>query len=368
MNRYIYIIGLLVLFASCEKKSSQVLEGQPIYLSASLPEVLETKTPFEGSAPSTANPLNVDVWASTFVQQFKNEGLDGKNDNHNVSIHTKGYFQSGAPQLLAQAVYPPPKPGQGDAEPVYFVAMYPQSTGGKSWKTNTDGKQAIYTFTGCEDVMFAPQVSGTYDTAEQSGDVSKSPTLAFQHLLTRIDVKMGISLAQGENLDDAKEAWGTVTDIQIQDYYGQNLNTVTIDLTKGEAFSYGSDIAFTRSTSVSDVAFYAEGTDTPFQSDEGYELTDQLEKVAYTMCAPVTASNDHHEYVISVTTSNRGEQVLMLDLEQVISPEGEENSTRGNHFVVTLKFKKGRAVVSDVKVADWENGGFGIGNLDDIDN
>ena len=74
MRKGIYILfGLIALLASCEKSASDLSEGQPIYLSVRVPEMSLTKVPYEGSAPTTSNPLNVDVWASTTSAVFKND-------------------------------------------------------------------------------------------------------------------------------------------------------------------------------------------------------------------------------------------------------------------------------------------------------
>lgn len=365
------------------------LEGQPIYLSASLPNGSQTKVPYEGTAPTTSNPLNVDVWASTTEKVFKDERKNGSEDaGWIVSIHTSGHFQSGEPQLLSQAVYPPPRQGsEGSytAEPVFFVAMYPQSDGdGKRWST-ADGTQAVYTFTGCEDVMFAPQVSGAYDTQEQNQIVKNSPTLAFEHLLTRFTVKMGIVLEEGEKLLDVQEAWGKVTDIKIQAYNSsggnvESLNTVTVDLSKGANFDYGNDIAFSyinaqgeqASAIGSSMDFYSLGTNGKFPGSNGFLLTEQIDSVAYVMCAPVvaTAATGNYEYVITVNTKNRGEQTIELDLmKPATSGSGTElftGLTRGKHFGITLKFKKGSAIATVATVADWENGGYGTGEIEDL--
>lgn len=380
------LFGLMVLLASCEEKDSGFTEGQPIYLSATVPGMILTKTPFEGEAPTTINPLNVDVWASTEEHVYLDKGLDGRNNVDNiVSIHTTGHFQSGAPQLLSQAVYPPPRQGaQGSftAASVYFVAMHPQSVhNGKGWST-TDGRQATYMFSGCEDVMYAPQVSGAYDTNEQNQVVSNSPKLEFEHLLTRITVKIGIELEKNEQgvvverLEDVKEAWGKITDLQIQSYnkagYEECLNTVTIDLSKGTGFSYKNDIKFSGEQSNS-MGFFALGTNDTFPKknatapeDNGYQLTDQIDSVAYVMCAPTIATTESHEYVISVMTENRGLQKLELDLEKTATLKDElPGSTRGNHFSVTLKFRKGRAIATVANVTEWENGGFGSGEIED---
>lgn len=366
---YVVIVtGLVSFLASCEKSADRMVEGQPIYLSVSLPSSPLSKVPYVGSAPTTSNPLRVDVWASTTQNQFRNEGKDGSAAHDNVvAIHTKGYFQSGDPQLLSQAVYPPPREGaQGayTADPVYFVSMHPQN-----W-TTTDGSQAIYTFSGCEDVMFAPQVSGAYDLEEQNQVVTSSPELKFDHLLTRITVQMGAVLEDGESLQDVRDAWGEIKGLHIRSYnpagYLENLNTVTVDLTEGTGdFSYDADVTFTGLTSGS-MGFFALGTDEAFPtSDNRYTLTDQIDSVAYVMCAPVMATAQDHEYVITVDTENRGEHELELDLKKTAASDSGVGSTRGNHFLVTLKFKKGRAVAMVAAVEEWVNGGYGTGNIED---
>ncbi len=352
-------------------------EGQPIYLSVVLPGSYQTKVPYQGTLPTTANPLHVDVWASTTSRAFKDDDKDGSKGE--VAIHTTGSFQSGEPQLLSQAIYPPPRresSGTYTADPVYFVAMYPQSvvidppSGTNVWNATDDGTKATYTFTGCEDVMYAPEVYGAYDVEEQTQIVTKSPKLKFDHLLTRFTVKMGLELEEGEAILDAKEAWGKIKSLRIQSYnkagdYGENLNQVTIDLSKGQEFDYGQDVSYEGIPGES-MSFYVLGTNDTFPSGEGYELTEQIDSVAYVMCAPVVDSASDSDYVIIFETEKRERQELIIDLEKTIKPsDTEEGSTRGNHFVITLKFKKGRAIASVVNVAPWENGGYGSGDIND---
>lgn len=359
--------GLVFFLASCGKENSCAQEGQPIYLSASLASSVFTKVPFTGSVPTTSVPLHVDVWASTTPEIFMNEGKDGSLEDGNVvAIHTKGSFHSGEPQLLSEAVYPPPRVGaQGSytADPVYFVSMHPQG-----W-TSDDGTESTYAFSGYEDVMFAPQVSGAYDLEEQNQVVTSSPELKFEHLLTRITVRMGVVLEDGESLQGVRDAWGEITGLRIRSYnsagYLENLDKVTVDLSKGDAFDYDADVSFSGQKDGS-MDFYALGTDDVFPSGGGkYMLTESMDSVAYVMCAPVVATAHDYEYMITVETANRGAQDLKLDLQKTASSASGTGSTRGNHFLVTLKFKKGRAVVLAADVCEWENGGYGTGNIED---
>ena len=282
MKNGIYILlSLMILLASCEKGGvTGELEGQQIYLTASVSDMQLTKVPFEGTAPTTSNPLNVDVWASTVSSKFLDEKKTGKEEDERVvSIHTGGHFQSGEPQLLSQAIYPAPSTSGGQGAPVYFVAMHPQSKDGSKWTTK-DGKQADFSFRGCEDVMFAKQVSGSYDTNEQDQQVINSPTLQFEHLLTLITVKMGLELEEGANLDDVRQAWGNVVGMQIQLYdktleTGYSANKVTIDLSKGEAFSYDDDLRFEKN--LNKMNFYVSQTDDQFPSDsDGFQLSERM--------------------------------------------------------------------------------------------
>jgi hypothetical protein len=218
--------------------------------------------------------------------------------------------------------------------------------------------------------MYAPKVSGAYDVEEQTQIVTKSPKLKFAHLLTRFTVKMGLELEEGEAILDAKEAWGKITSLGIQSYnkggnYGENLNQVTIDLSAGQGFDYGEDVSF-EGVPGERMSFYALGSNDTFPSGDGYELTEHIDSVAYVMCAPVDASASGPDYVIILETEKRGMQELNIELEKTIKPsDTEEGSTRGNHFVVTLKFKKGRAIASVVNVTPWKNGGYGSGDIND---
>lgn len=365
----VLLIGLSTLLVSCEKGADAVLQGQPIYLSVSIPYVTTTKVPFEGSAPTTTNPLNVDVWASTTPNEYEHKGWDGSvSYNNKVAIHTNGHFQSGEPQLLSQAIYPPPRTtnnGTTTADPVYFVSMYPVG-----W-TNTSDTPTVanYTFSGCQDLMFAPQVSGAYDLKEQNQVVNDSPVLRFEHLLTLITVKVGTVMEEGERIEDLKSAWGPITDLRIQSYnrsgdYLESSNKVTVDLSKGTAFNYDNDVTFERIQGES-MGFFKLGSDDSFPGSGGYELTERTDSVAYVMCAPVVAKADAHEYVLRIVTQNRGVQTLELDIRKTASSEEGTGTTRGNHFSVTLNFKKGRAIATIVNILDWENGGYGTGDIVD---
>lgn len=402
MRKYIVLVALvLCLFSSCEKwrgEETHDYKGQ-IYLSAAVNSIIQTKVPYHPSeygsgnemyyAPSPETPLRVDVWASDTYESFKGLGWDGSDAwGHKVAVHTSAYFQSGDPQLLSAAVYPPPI-SDNVAPPVYFVAMHPQSNDANAWNTNKDaegndiGTIAQYTFDGWQDVMFAKRVDGKYDVSASGGSdgnvVTESPILDFKRLLTLFTLNLGLQLEAGETAYQVQEAWGRVSDIRIRaavDGAPKDLhNTVSIDLTRGEAFdveksniSSPAESHYTFSGN-SEGRFFAKDKDTyfPMQQDGGlwYEIPEAKTEVAYTMCQPVVADNapNSMEYIITVTTEQRGEIDIPIDLK---SEEGPYvGYTRAKHFAVTLLFKKGRATSITAVVTDWTTGGYGFGSVVD---
>ena len=176
-------------------------------------------------------------------------------------------------------------------------------------------------------------------------------------------------MEEGERIEDLKSAWGPITDLRIQSYnrsgdYLESSNKVTVDLSKGTAFNYDNDVTFERMQGES-MGFFKLGSDDSFPGSGGYELTERTDSVAYVMCAPVVAKADAHEYVLTIVTQNRGVQTLELDIRKTASSEEGTGTTRGNHFLVTLNFKKGRAIATMVNILDWENGGYGTGDIVD---
>lgn len=356
MKRSIYILcGVLILLASCEKKVEYAAPGQPVYLSAVLPGPHGTKVPFEGTAPSESNPLNVAVWASTTENQFTHtDGADGSNGT--VAIHTEASFLSSGRQLLSGAMYPSPQVQGGEAPAVYFVAMHPQD----SWTTNDVGTQATYTFNGSQDVMFASRVSGAYDADGQ--DATNVLQLKFEHLLTRITIQMGVELKEGDKVTDVLDVWGRIMHLEIQESDKNIRNGVSIDLSEGDTFNYNNHVGF--SGNAESLLFYKLGTDEVFPGESWYELTETIDSVAYVMCPPVTLG-DGAEYLINFETVNEGDQSLKLDLGEKASSQEGTVSTRGCHYLVTLKFKRGRAITPEVEVIEWENGGNGTEYIED---
>ena len=231
MKRYFLHIILGGLLASSLTACQQDLlnveqtdeDASRIYLSAGIDNSESTRAPYYPTngngavlnAPTLEHPLNVSVWASTEEGVYPNSGYNGSNGT--VAIHTDAHFQSADPQLLGEAIYPKAQGQDGTAKTVYFVGLHPFSD---SWTTTND-KDAQFTFNGMEDVMFAPQISGTYGTAFE-----QSPQFQFYHLLTWLRIEMVADMDEDSVIirEKVSDAWGKIESLTIT-----SKNMVTID-------------------------------------------------------------------------------------------------------------------------------------------
>lgn len=385
MRRIIHI-SLLICLISCQQNGLDAVQvGAPVYIAASVGGDSMTKAPYMPTnnqghmleTPSPEHPLKTDVWGSTtpyifteeFYDQEKTRPWDGSDESGKVAIHTDATFQSGDPQLLRAAIY-----NKNTKPTVYFVAFSPISQGAEKWVASEDGKSASFVFSGNDDVMFAPQVQGTYAT-----DYSKSPVLSYSHLLTWLRVEM-----QAES-KEVSDSWGAIKSMTIR----SNSN-VKIDLQK-EAYNNDGTYNFEN-------VVFSEETDLNFYKtieEESYDgaqvtmkkkFTDEVftdikvpylkkEELAYVLCAPVVGTDkkvvdgeeiDAEEYVITISTDKRN-VAIPVDLRHMVSGVVQPflGSTRSMQFTLSLNFKMGNTIYLTSSVQDWRVGGLVVGNIGD---
>lgn len=385
MRRIIHI-SLLICLISCQQNGLDAVQvGAPVYIAASVGGSTMTKAPYmpmdnQGhmvETPSPEHPLKTDVWGSTtsyifteeFYDQEKTRPWDGSDESGKVAIHTDATFQSGDPQLLRAAIY-----NKNTKPTVYFVAFSPISQGAEKWVASEDGKSASFVFSGNDDVMFAPQVQGTYAT-----DYSKSPVLSYSHLLTWLRVEM-----QAES-KEVSDSWGAIKSMTIR----SNRN-VKIDLQK-EAYNNDGTYNFEN-------VVFSEETDLNFYKtieEESYDgaqvtmkkkFTDEVftdikvpylkkEELAYVLCAPVVGTDkkvvdgeeiDAEEYVVTISTDKRN-VAIPVDLRHMVSGVVQPflGSTRCMQFTLSLNFKMGNTIYLTSSVQDWKVGGLVVGNIGD---
>lgn len=343
MKKLIFLLSAIVLCVSCQKNSIEDLDGQ-IHLAAVVENTHSTKSPYTHTYPSQNDVFKAAVWASSVDREYKDKGYNGKTGNNIVAIHTTANFSSNKPQLLSQAVYPK------NAAKVYFVGFYPSAT----WNVNEAGNLADFTFDGNDDVMFAPQISGTYNQLYEN-----SPTLNFKHLLTWLKVRI---VADGEK---TMMAWGNILSMKIT-----SKNNVTVDLSK--EYVYETCVEY-KETASGLLPLYATDSDDVFPPEEGYSIpyypnVTAPQDVAYVLCAPVIAKSSEvvngvdapmAEYTLHIETERR-KVSLPIDLRKNDTSEGYyTGSTRGKYFTINLTFKMGNTIVVSSKVEDWSLGGFG---------
>lgn len=370
------ICGLGLLFAACRKETAEdsAPSAERIYLRATVANRTATRAPYYITAPQREKPLVADVWASTTPYEFKNvPGANGQN-NTDVALHTTAKFTNGTGQLLYDAVYP----NQGNTSAlVYFVGLHPTGWTTPAAGDPLTGKTAACTFTGCEDVMFAPQISGKY---AENVDEKDWPEFRFHHLLTWLKVRIK---ADGEAVS---EAWGKLKSLKIESKY-----TVTVDLREKNDKNAAYDpakpeerVAFPDDATprTKEFDFYKTGTDQAFVNpgDEKswYELPyddRNVDTVAYVLCAPVDATDEIDtggdgtlakttEYTLLVETEFRKVEVPVdLRMEKPSSPDVEqpyfEGSTMSRQFIINLLFKMGNNIAVSAAVTDWQTGGLG---------
>lgn len=357
--RYMMLCAVCAaLLPSCEEEMTADADtDRRIYLRATVEgATTTTRAPYILTTPNRDNPLEVAVWASTTQSLFANRD-DANGKNGEVAIHTSANFTNGSEQLLDEAVYP--KTTGGTTRKVYFVGLHPKT----GWETTTGDTTAVHStaIDGKTDVMFAPQISGEY-SGNTSGD--KWPTFEFHHLLTWLRIQM---VAESE---EVRTAWGPVTDLTIKSKTKVSVNLKGTTALANAATFLGDE---------TDLHFYHKDTDDEFPKGGYYKLNapygngniyDEVDEVAYVLCAPVEATatdpetgNATMEYTLTVTTEKR---TVTVDVDLMNGADTHfSGSTRNHQFVLLLKFKMGDNISVIAHPVDWQTGGLGSGELEE---
>lgn len=366
---YYILLCIPVCLASCSKDNMEdPAFDNKVYIAATLGKSSAvTKVPYEHTpeqegtseifSPTYENPLIADVWASTTTNVFKDQDLNGNNTNGDVADHVTAKFQSEKPQLLNNVIY------SKNGRIVYFIGLYPST----NWNTGANGINAQHSFTGCEDIMFAPQVKGSYNN---NGN-NEWPTLHFRHLLTRFTLELKADGETTPEQESIRDAWGKIQSITIA-----SNSKVNIDLSSA---SYGTDgnynfdkISFEENASL---RFYQTDTDNVFPEYDpniegsGYSIPTGgvAQEVAYVMCSPVNASeNNTEDYTITISTEKRKNVAVKVNLKQSADSDFA-GTTMGYHFTIQLNFKMGDRITVSATATDWSTGGTGSADIKEED-
>lgn len=365
---YYILLCIPVCLASCSKDNMEdPAFDNKVYIAATLGKSTAiTKVPYEHTpeqegtsetfSPTYENPLIADVWASTIEYVFKDENLNGSNDVGDVADHVTAKFQSEKPQLLNNVIY------SKNGREVYFIGLYP-STG---WDTGLNGINAQHSFTGCEDIMFAPQVTGSYI----ANGSNTWPTLHFRHLLTRFTLEIKADGTDGNKREDISNAWGNIQNITIK-----SNSKVDINLSSDSYNNNTYDFSKATFSDEKDLNFYQTGTDNAFPEYDpntegsGYSIPtgEEAQEVAYVMCSPVNASESNTEdYTITISTEKRKNVAVKVNLKQSADSDFA-GTTMGYHFTIQLNFKMGDRITVSATATDWSTGGTGSADIKEED-
>ena len=326
--------------------------GSRIYLSAAIDgEDATTRTAYSLTTPNNDHPLTVAVWASTTSSSYPDTpGKDGSEGaGYDVEKHTAITFFGPDPHLLDDAIYPKVV----GTPPVYFVGFHPST----SWNTDSN-TQASYTFNGSQDVMFAPEISGMFNAANEN--YAHPAHFHFYHLLTwlKVEVKAFDAITT--------KVWGKITSLQLkntQNHVEVDLSTVpdtsspvketNINNVKGETTFSGS----------ANLYFYESGSDNVLGATPYALPYDDFEEAAYILCAPVdaVATPATTEYTLIVNTENRANVEIPIDLKTA-EDAYYSGTTMGRQFTVQLTFTRNNIMVT-AAVNDWQTGGSAFGHL-----
>ena len=373
---YMALVFVLASMMACQQDIPGIEqsdeEARRIYLSAGIGKDVSSRAPYSPTdgKPTGANPLNVSVWASTtnnigfpHKEDANGNAYDGSIGNE-VAIHTTACFQSAEPQLLGEAIYPTPP--EGDTIVVNF-----------------NNQDASFTFTGKEDVMFAPMIDGKYGLNYEENP-NLIPTFHFYHLLTWLRIKMVADMEETDvfKKETVQKAWGEIKSITLTN----QPTTVPINtlgaVTKDNLSSY---VVFSGKT---DGMSLYQSDDSKFPSANNNRIPITETEVAYVMCAPVEAKHMHmvyedeeqvngkeelfREYTLHIVTDKYPEGLdIPIDLRKS-DGEGEnayfKGSTMGKQFTILLNFKMGDVISLSREISlggdtDWFTHGTGTGEL-----
>lgn len=327
-------LAATVVLASCSESENVLVNDGDVEIALRSTTMnasgVATRTPFEG-AIGTTNQLVARVVTSTTANFLGSPYANG----------TMTFKGAGAVSYDAGATGTTTFPDATNS--VYLFGLYPST-----W-TVSNGGQATYTFTGKEDAM------ATQKVATKRSDVVASTyqVLNFEHLLTRLEVKLSAADAAAAIIGDIASVKlvgnrTSTTPIEDQVTILNNADEMVVSFAPGA----NNTLDFYGLTEDADgEKVYSDIT----MAD--YALTTDAELVAYSMVAPVTASEaNKEEYILEIATELDGSKYIGIDL-MAAAGEAFVGNTAGKSFTISLYFKSNEQIMVDVTVEDWEEEG-----------
>lgn len=327
--RKIYIIYWVIIgcvwFSACMEHEDEFRNRVPkeIRLNAVVDEV---KMMSRNSVSATNDTMQAAVWFSLQSGKYPSELPDSLKSNptmaalsaeSNVPIHTVIKFKSGvasSPEVDEEEN----RPRYPTSGTVYCVGFIPTD-----WSTDAGDSTVSRQITGTEDLMFAPQIEGSWNAPFR--------IQRFRHLLTWLKINVCATTAEAGNY------WGNLKKITLSDVP----DSLTIDLTKTESgFRLRDAVAFSDTTHV-------EILDTT-----GIELGITTKEVVSTFCHPQKS----YKLMIECENGRTGEVQINLNAlgsNHNISVE-QKDFPAGLQYVLTLYFHPFNVVEGVCTLKEWD--------------
>ncbi|MDR3117954.1 MAG: fimbrillin family protein [Mediterranea sp.] len=340
MRKSYLIVLAATALVGCSKSEITIVDSDNVKIAVNASEIA-TRAPFEGTI-SIANQLKARVIADN-MQNFVGESTANGTMTFN-SIDAVSYDI----ETTDGTTY------FSGASPVYLFGLYPEG-----WTYLNDGK-ANFTFTGKEDVMATNRI----ETRRTDVESSNYKTLDFQHLLTKLEVKLFASAA-------AINLFGNIKAIKLVGNISGGGNVTNQIEVANNSSAYTDPLVVASKGTTASLDFYGLSLDVlddnKLYTDvavSDYTLTTIRDYVGYSMVAPVNATAAANEYFLAITTANKGIKYIGIDLKAVGGSDFTGN-TAGHSFLISIHFKSNNDIMVDVTVDDWDEQGEFQGEIAD---
>lgn len=245
-----------------------------------------------------------------------------------------------------------------DDSDLHFIGLYPETTWNHSVVSTLS--EFSYVLDGKTDVMIAQQETNRKSQAQADAH----PNLKFEHILTRLDVKM-VATDQA-----ALDAWGNINGVVLDAVLGATKpNTNAIFRPTAAAASMLSFDTPVAPATESFPMYECTGTgttptftDTPFTGLSKPLVLAPAEYFAYTMMAPVTLTGTGHVtlkvYADNGPLTDAGGKYASVSVDfPMTNPE-----TAGKYYTITLNFNI-EEIMASATVEEWKPGEEGTGEI-----
>ena len=318
-------LGGAMCWSACSEDGglSPDKQTEDISLSAMVEEVKmmsrSVDDAYTGTVPSADNELNAAVWFS--LESGNYPEADGETE-YNIPVHTGINFKSGTATFPDELTEDKRPKYPTDNSPVYCVGFYPNT----GWElVENDPTKAIHAITGNQDLMFAPQITGSWN--------SHFSTQHYRHLLTWLKVCVCATTAE------AGSYWGNLKKITLNDVP----KSLTVDLTKKEKET-DDEAEFEQDKAVT----FSKGVENVSILDDDIELTITTQDIASVFCHP------QKEYYLDIECENGTATNVKVTLTPLPDTDKEKlKYPAGLQYVLILYFHPFNVVDGVCTLKEW---------------